>query len=327
MCILVDNFDGHALPKAFAFITVAADMGNFVAGFLIPMAMVRWGWRYGFFMACWVGLPVLLILNPFKERHGKCLPPLDTSMKHPCRDLGHLLDNASLVSALRYVFSSSSFYFMNVIIILLAIANEFLASLVPQFTVDIFQVTAETAGFTYAILPLGAVGGTILLGVLHGRLGEWHMQIVYMALVVLGALVLFPIGAYVHRVAREGQGGSFRPDTTPALAGDPLMAALVCLALSLSNMCVGPVYSLPGQIYAMQLGGRVYCGLVMSLVDTLDYVSCAAFMVWVGQVTATHRWGEVVIFVDAGLWIAAGCFGLLVLTTGPGEHSEPIKVV
>lgn len=35
------------------------------------------------------------------------------------------------------------------------------------------------AGFTYAILPLGAAGGTVLLGVLHGRWGEARMQRLY----------------------------------------------------------------------------------------------------------------------------------------------------
>ena len=32
----------------------------------------------------------------------------------------------------------------------------------------------------------------------------------------------------------------------------------------------------------MKLGGDVYCGLVMSLIDSVDYLCCAAFMYWAG---------------------------------------------
>ena len=59
---------------------------------------------------------------------------------------------------------------MAAIIVVLAVANEFLMGLIPQFMVDELEVDPKHAGFAFATLPLRCVFASPLVHRVSARL-------------------------------------------------------------------------------------------------------------------------------------------------------------
>ncbi|HUJ09489.1 MAG TPA: MFS transporter [Verrucomicrobiae bacterium] len=173
---------------------------------------------------------------------------------------------------------------------------------------------AEIFTVTYAV-PMVAVIGSLVSGIISDRFFKGHRSPVAMALYFMQA-VLIGLAALVF------YSGAIRPTGMGVFLG--------CLALILISLMVNSTHSLVGAAAPMDIGGRKMSGFASGVIDSFQYFGMTIFLPATGWLIDHYGWG--VWFPTMAMFgIIGGVAMLLVMRKqrrlGHFDNQEPDKAV
>ena len=126
------------------------------------------------------------------------------------------------------------------------------------------------------LVPLVAVGGSLLSGIISDRFFKGHRSPVAMGLYFLQAVVIGLAALVIHSgVVGPTQGGIF----------------LGCLFLVLISLMVNSTHSLVGAAAPMDIGGRKMAGFASGVIDSFQYFGMTIFLPATGWLIDKFDWG------------------------------------
>jgi OPA family glycerol-3-phosphate transporter-like MFS transporter len=145
--------------------------------------------------------------------------------------------------------------------------------------------------WTFAIVPLIAVAGSFISGVVSDKVFRGHRSPVAMGLYLMVAAVCAVASVLMWA-------GLMQP--TPA------GIFLACLFLILLSFCVNATHSLVGTAAPMDIGGRKMAGFASGVIDSFQYYGAAIMLPVTGWLLDNYGWNTwyplMVLFGIIGAW-------------------------
>lgn len=155
---------------------------------------------------------------------------------------------------------------------------------------------ALTWTLAYAV-PLVAVAGSLLSGIISDKFFRGHRSPVAMGLYFLQAIIIGLAALVIHS-------GVVGPTPTGILLG--------CIFLILISLMVNSTHSLVGAAAPMDIGGRKMAGFASGVIDSFQYFGMSIFLPIIGWSIDRYGWG-VWYPTMAGFGIIGGIAMVLVM--------------
>ncbi|OQW95682.1 MAG: hypothetical protein BWK77_07060 [Verrucomicrobia bacterium A1] len=221
--------------------------------------------------------------------------------------------------AFKFVFSNPLVWFYAVAYACTGAVRHSSDQLTILFFEDVMKFNMKTnlpgiAISTLALIPLMAVGGSVLSGWMSDRFFRGNRYPVAMVLYFMGAAVL---AAASVSLALNWVG----PTTQGILLG--------CLFLVLIAIMANSTHSIVGAAAPMDIGGKKMAGFASGVIDSFQYYGSALSLFITGRVLdatkATYGWNYWFIIMTG--FAAIGGFAMLALLLRQGGKRTAMKVV